>query len=195
MFRHKKEQTGPGTATPSAYAGRPGQQESMRVLAAFLAEPAPGGVAPVPGPTASGPGPVMGAGMSAPMTGAGPPGAPPPLAATGWAGAGPPPAPGLNIRPLIGAENAYQNRSPAGLDTALPIPGLGPVSADRLKQVYTEVNDLVTRLSGGADLSQRWTPDQVQTALAGLEREHSQARLTEEQYQALKAALQSMLAQ
>jgi hypothetical protein len=59
--------------------------------------------------------------------------------------------------------------------------------------VYTQVNDLVTRLSGGADLSQRWTPDQVHTALAGLEVEHSQARLTEEQYQALKAALESML--
>jgi len=165
------------------------------VLAAFLDQPAQGGGPPAPGPTATGPGPVMGAGGSAPMTGAGTPGPPPPLAVTGWAGAGPPPAPGLNIRPLIGAENSYQNLSPAGHTTALPIPGLGPVDADHLKQVYTQVNDLVTRLSGGADLSQRWTPAQVQTALTGLEGEHSQARLTEEQYQALKAALQSMLVQ
>jgi hypothetical protein len=77
---------------------------------------------------------------------------------------------------------------------SLPIPGVGPVSADRFQQVYTQVNNLVTRLSGGADLSERWTPDQVHTALAGLEMEHSQAHLTEEQYQALRAALESMLA-
>jgi hypothetical protein len=165
----------------------------MRVLAAFLAQPAPDAGAPGPGPAANGPRPEMGTSLSGPMTGAGPPGPPPPLAVTGWTGASPPPAPALNIRPLIGAENSYQNLQPAGHQAALPIPDAGSVSADRFEQVYTQVNDLVTRLSGGADLSQRWTPDQVHTALAGLEVEHSQARLTEEQYQALKAALESML--
>jgi hypothetical protein len=194
MFRHKQDRRGQTTGAGAAYAARPGQEESMRVLAAFLAEPAPG-AAPAPGPAAVEPGPVTGAAPPGSTTGAGTPGPPPPLAVTGWAGAGPPPAPGLNIRPLIGAESSYQNLPPAGRATSLPVPGVGPVGADRFQQVYAQVNDLVTRLSGGADLSERWTPAQVQTALTGLEVEHSQTRLTEEQYQALKAALESMLVQ
>jgi hypothetical protein len=194
MLGHKKDHRGQTTGVASGYAGRPGQEESMRVLAAFLARPAPGAGASGPGSAAGEPGPVIGAGPSG-STGAGTPGPPPPLAVTGWTGAGPPPASGLNIRPLIGAENSYRNLPPGGQAKALPIPGVGPVSSDRFQQVYAQVNDLVTRLSGGADLSQRWTPDQVQTALAGLEVEHSQTRLTEEQYQALKAALESMLVQ
>lgn len=212
MFRRSKDHRGQPTEAASTYAGRPGQQESMRVLAAFLSEPTLGVSTPGPGPAISGPGPVMGAttpgtvmgaaasgsamgaATSGPVPGAASPGPAPPLAVTGWA-ASPPPPPALNIRPLIGAENSYPNLPAAGNEMSLPIPGIGPVSADRLEQVYTHVNDLVTRLSGGADLSQRWTPDQVRTALAGLEVEHSQARLTEEQYQALRAALESMLLQ
>jgi hypothetical protein len=99
----------------------------------------------------------------------------------------------LNIQPLIGAEDSYANRPMAANNISIPIPGVGSVNPDRFKQVYEQVNGLVTRLSGGADLSQRWTPDQVRTALAGLEAEHSRGGLTEEQYQALKAALESML--
>jgi hypothetical protein len=99
----------------------------------------------------------------------------------------------LNIQPLIGAEDSYANRPMPGRNVSLPIPGVGPASPDRLQQVFEHVNALVTRLSGGADLSQRWTPDQVRTALAGLEAQRAQEGLTEEQYQALKAALESML--
>jgi hypothetical protein len=204
MLRRKKDHTGKPTEAASNYAGRPGQAESMRVLAAFLAQAAPGASAPGSAPVASGagpatgtgsggPGPEMGASGYGPATGAGGPAPPPPLAVTGWAGSSPPPPPALNIRPLIGAENSYANLPPAGPQTGVPIPGVGPVSSDRLEQVFTQVNALVTRLSGGADLSQRWTPAQVHTALAGLEVEHSQGNLTEEQYRSLMAALQSML--
>jgi hypothetical protein len=183
MFRRRKDHNGnPGTPAP-AYAGRPGQEESMRVLAAFLAAPMPG----AGGPAVPGGGPAV-------PGGAGTPGPPPPLAVTGWEGASPPPPPALNIRPLIGAETSYQNLPRTGHAMPLPIPGMGSVSTDRFQQVFNEVNELVKRLSGGADLSQRWVPDQVHTALAGLEVEHSQAHLTEEQYQSLRAALESMLA-
>jgi hypothetical protein len=195
MLRRKKDHTGKPTEAASNYAGRPGQAESMRVLAAFLAQPAPAasGAGPAMATGSGGPGPAMGASGYGPATGAGVPAPPPPLAVTGWAGSSPPSLPALNIRPLIGAENSYANLPPPGRQTGVPIPGVGPVGSDGLEQVFTQVNALVTRLSGGADLSQRWTPAQVHTALAGLEVEHSQGNLTEEQYQSLMAALQSML--
>ena len=158
----------------------------MRVLAAFMAQPAPG--SPSPGmatPGMAAPGAAPGPGPSGDV-----PGPPPPLAATGWAGASPSPPPALNIRPLIGAEDSYANQPTR---SGVPFPGAGGADADRLQQVFAQVNDLVTRLSGGADLSQRWTPEQVRTALTNLEAERSRSGLTDEQYQALKAALESML--
>jgi len=174
----------------SGYANPPGRDESMRVLAAFMAQAAPGSPSPgmaAPGMAAAGPppgaapGPVLSGDVPAP---------PPPLAATGWAGASPAPPPALNIRPLIGAEDSYANQPTR---SGVPFPGAGGADADRLQQVFAQVNDLVTRLSGGADLSQRWTPEQVRTALTNLEAERSRSGLTDEQYQALKAALESML--
>jgi hypothetical protein len=200
MFRRKNDRGEKPVQKAPTYAGRPGQEESMRVLAAFLAQPAP--AANQPG--AAIPGPVAGTPPPGTVPGAAMPGPPPPLvapgwatgnppAAAGWAGGNPTPPPALNIQPLIGAENSYANRPPSRNNIPLPIPGVGQVGPDRLQQVYEQVNALVTRLSGGADLSQRWTPDQVGTALAGLEVQHSQGGLTEEQYQALKAALESML--
>ncbi len=187
----------------------------MRVLAAFLSQPAPAanepgvsmpgaGTGPGPGPAI--PGPASGPPPTPPGSGPGAamPGPAPPLAVPGWSAGNPPtagnraggnttPPPALNIQPLIGAENSYANRPTAPNNMSLPIPGVGSVSPDRFRQVYEHVNALVTRLSGGADLSQKWTPDQVRTALAGLEAERSRGGLTEEQYQALKAALESML--
>jgi hypothetical protein len=99
----------------------------------------------------------------------------------------------FNITPLVGAESPNPGLSAAAARTAIPIPGLGAVSADQMGQAYNRVNQLVTQLSGGVDLTQRWTPARVQTALAGLETMHSQGGLTEEQYLSLKAALESML--
>jgi hypothetical protein len=165
MFRRKKDQDGPQSAATSGYANPPGREASMRVLAAFMAQPAPG-----PGGDLRGP--------------------PPPLAATGWAGASPAPPPALNIRPLIGAEDSYANQPSR---SGVPFAGAAGADTDRLQQVFAQVNDLVTRLSGGADLSQRWTPEQVRTALTNLDAERSRSALTDEQYQALKAALESML--
>jgi hypothetical protein len=202
MFRRKNDQSGKPAQTASTYAGRPGQEESMRVLAAFLAQPAPAANAP----GAPGPGPAPGAPLTPPgsVPGAATPGPPPPLAVPGWsagntpaagnwAGSNPAPPPALNTQPLIGAEDSLANRPTSANNISVPIPGLGSVSPDRFKQVYEHVNALVTRLSGGADLSERWTPDQVRTALAGLEAERARGSLTEEQYQSLKAALESML--
>jgi hypothetical protein len=190
MFRRRKDHDGPGSAGTSGYANPPGRDESMRVLAAFMAPPAPG--SPSPGMAAPGmaaPGPSPGAAPGPGLSGA-VPGPPPPLAATGWAGASPSPPPALNIRPLIGAEDSYANQP---IRSGVSIPGAGGADADRLQQVFAQVNDLVTRLSGGADLSQRWTPEQVRAALTNLDAERSGSGLTDEQYQALKAALESML--
>jgi hypothetical protein len=190
MFRRRKDHDGPGSTAPSGYANPPGRDESMRVLAAFMAQPGP--ASPSPGMSSAGTA-VPGTGPAAalgPGLGGDGPGPPPPLAATGWAGASPAPPPALNIRPLIGAEDSYANQPTR---SGVPLPGAGGADADRLQHVFAQVNDLVTRLSGGADLSERWTPDQVRTALTNLEAERSRAGLTDEQYEALKAALESML--
>jgi hypothetical protein len=100
----------------------------------------------------------------------------------------------FNISPLVGAEKANTNSGLGSATASIPIPGVGTVSPMQLTDAYERINQLVTQLSGGVDLSQRWTPAQVHTALQGLETMHAQGGVTEEQHLALKAALESMLA-
>jgi hypothetical protein len=149
LFGHKKRSSPPppvGSTSPPA--PMPGQEESMRVLKAFLA---------------------------------------------------PAPAPGnqfvFNITTFEGPESGQPvgGGGPGAPNISIPVPGVGQVSTAQFQQTYEHINGLLRRISGGADLSQEWTVDQVQGALAGLETVNAQGELTDEQYQSLKAALASML--
>lgn len=189
MLGRKKSRSAPDDAAGSGYAGPPGREESLRVLNAFLGSPSPG---PAGGQTAPPP-PLV---STPPFGSPSHPPPPPPLAAPQTVAARPGEAPFVfNITPLVGAEKPYANSGvgPAAAGT-IPIPGLGTVSAIQVTQAYERINQLVTRLSGGVDLSHRWTPAQVHTALEGLETMHAQGGVDQEQYLALRAALESMLA-
>jgi hypothetical protein len=94
---------------------------------------------------------------------------------------------------LIGSESAVPAPGPGANHIAVPVPGVGAVDSQQLEQVLERVNQVLRRISGGADLSQKWTADQVHTALQGLETDHAEGGVTEEQYESLKAALTSML--
>jgi hypothetical protein len=93
----------------------------------------------------------------------------------------------FNIAPMIGGESAQPIRPAPAPQSPLAN------DADQFAQAYARINQIVSQISGGADLSHRWTPDRVTTALQGLESLRAQSGVTDEQYQALKAALQSML--
>ena len=181
MLRRKKEHQGSPVESESNLAGPPGGEESMRVLAAFMAEPGSG-----PAGSVAGPGP-----STPTWSGSNPPPAPP-LSGT-WEGPTAPPPPPLQTGARVGVEGPSGRGPQVGGPTTVPIPGAGPVSPDRVQQTVAYIGQLVAELSGGADLHQRWTRDQVHTALSRLETRRSEGGVTEEQYQALRAALQSML--
>ena len=217
MFGRKKSH-GSAAETGPPTVGMPGREESLRVLQSFLSEqpagpdpgfagtsagfaPAPSspGFTPAPPPPAFTPAPPPAGFTPAPPPSAFTPAPPPPgFAPTppagkppGW---GPNPA-AFNITPLVGSEST-QPAPPLGAgNVSVPVPGVGPVSNQQLEEVLERVNQVLRRISGGADLSQKWTADQVRTALPGLESVHAEGGVTQEQYESLKAALVSMLTQ
>jgi hypothetical protein len=101
----------------------------------------------------------------------------------------------FNITTFEGPETAQPvgGPGPGAPNMSIPVPGVGQVSGAQFQQTYERINQLLRRISGGADLSQEWTVDQVRDALSGLDTVNAQGELTEEQYQSLKAALASML--
>lgn len=104
----------------------------------------------------------------------------------------------FNINTLEGPESALPTGGlgggAGGPNISVPVPGVGQVSTLQFQAVYEQINQLLRRISGGADLSAQWTVDQVHTALHGLDGVLALDELTDEQYRSLKAALQSMLA-
>jgi hypothetical protein len=173
MFGRRKRQAAPTAVGASAPAGGaqglvPGKDESMRVVRAFLTDSRTN-----PGPIGSGP----------------------PLAPGAPASAGAPPNQFVfNIAPAVGPESAAPSPGGGPPNVSFPVPGVGPVGADQFSRALERINQLVVELSGGADLSRPWTPEQAATALQRLETVHAQGSLTEEQYESLKAALSSMRA-
>src|SRR5689334_2816792 len=173
MFGRKKQPPPNLSAPIRAPRGQvrpPAPQEVMRVLHAFMAEPPPAGNPAAP-PLA--PAPNMNA---APSPNAAP--LPPPPLAGGTAA--------FNISTFSGREGFLPN-----VPRQVPIPGFGNLDPTRMQAAFASVMQVISALGGNPDL-QAWTPQQVETVGQNLEQWHAAGRLTEEQYGALRAALDTM---
>jgi hypothetical protein len=157
----------------------------MRVWAAFMNDPGP--AAPPSPPTLP--------------TSSGQP--PPPLAMPGAPGAAPPPVQGpsagspfhLTVTNLVGPETnlrsvpGYANPQ---MPRSIPVPGLGMVDVQQAQASMDRITAVLQELTGSDVTKGEWTEEQVARARANLPAMYAQGRLTEEQYQALEAAIDSV---
>jgi hypothetical protein len=96
---------------------------------------------------------------------------------------------------FFGAEDAIPTNLPGGSNATIPLPGLGPVRVDHIRQAISQMEQLATYLADGADIRQGVNAGQLHTASERLETLRAQQQVTEPQYHAFQAILDRMRAE